>query len=572
MSLSSSLFSGISGLTTLGNSMQIIGDNIANVNTIGFKGSSYSFQDLLAQATSTQSGTSQIGRGVALGDIYSGFEQGSFESTGNTTDLGIGGEGFFIVREPASDQLFYTRAGNFRFDQDGYLINPEGYVVQGWQLDEDGNNVGSVSDIQLSSFTSSPSETTQMTIINNLDADQTSNTNWLPNAWDASNDTPIAATNYEYQTTVKVYDSLGSTHDITTYFDKVSNSDWEYIITCNPSEDNRSFITSSSVASAGLLARGTLSFSDSSGTILPTGLTMETLTGLGHEQSISNYVFSGSNGFTSANTTLTTTNNDVLTADGSGFQLDRDGAGTWTIADNAGYASAALIGFTDSGGGVDMDGNGSSDITVSFATDVTGAGTIDFDITGSASWTSETANSNGYYEFAPDFIGGSGGTTVMAIELDLGTQYDGAAWVNDSLTTTQFSQSSTTTFQTANGYGSGEFEGVDVDVNGAITGNYSNGEILQLNRVALAKFLNKQELFKVGGNLYRQTNQSGDAITNTPGTSGLGDISPNSLEQSNVDVAEQFVKMITTQRGYQANSKIITTVDNMLSETINMKR
>ncbi|MDY6905268.1 MAG: flagellar hook-basal body complex protein [Thermodesulfobacteriota bacterium] len=572
MSLSSSLFSGISGLTTLGNSMQIIGDNIANVNTIGFKGSSYSFQDLLAQATSTQSGTSQIGRGVALGDIYSGFEQGSFESTGNTTDLGIGGEGFFVVREPSSDQLFYTRAGNFRFDQDGYLINPEGYVVQGWQLDEDGNNVGSVSDIQLSSFTSPPSETTQMTLINNLDADQTSNTNWLPNVWDASNTTPIAATNYEYQTTVKIYDSLGSTHDITTYFDKVSNSDWEYIVTCNPSEDNRSFITSSTDSSAGLLARGTVSFSDSSGTILPSGLTMDTLTATGHTQEITNYVFSGANGFTSGNTTLTTVNNDVLTVDGTGFQLDRDGAGTWTIADNAGYAAAALIGFTDAGGGIDMDGNGTSDITVAFATDVTGAGTIDFDITGSASWTAEIPNTNGYYEFAPDFIGGAGGSTVMAVEFDLGSQYDGATWVNDSLTTTQFSQSSTTTFQTANGYGSGEFEGVDVDVNGAITGNYSNGEILQLNRVALAKFLNKQELFKVGGNLYRQTNQSGDAITNPPGTNGLGDISPNSLEQSNVDVAEQFVKMITTQRGYQANSKIITTVDNMLSETINMKR
>ncbi|MDY6824662.1 MAG: flagellar hook-basal body complex protein [Thermodesulfobacteriota bacterium] len=572
MSLSSSLFSGISGLRTLGNSMQIIGDNIANVNTIGFKGSSYSFQDLLAQATSTQSGTSQIGRGVALGDIYSGFEQGSFESTGNTTDLGIGGEGFFVVREPNSNQLFYSRAGNFRFDQDGYLVNPEGYVVQGWSLDDDGNNVGSVSDIQLSSFTSPPSETTQMTLINNLNADQTSNTSWLPNAWDASNASPIANSNYEYQTTVKGTDSLGSTHDITTYFDKVSGSDWEYLVTCNPSEDSRSFISGATDTSAGLLARGTVSFSDSSGTILPNGLTMETLTGTGHAQEISNYVFSGANGFTSSNTTLAVTDNEVLTTSGTGFQVDRDAAGNWTIAANAGYASAALIGFTDSGGGIDMDGNGSADITASFITDVTGAGTFDFDITGSANWTSETPNSNGYYEFNPDFIGGSGGSTVMDIEFDIGTQFDGTAWVNDSLTTTQFSRASTTTFQTADGYGSGEFEGVDVDVSGAISGNYSNGEILQLNRVALAKFLNKQELFKEGGNLYRQTNGSGDAITNSPGTNGLGDISPNSLEQSNVDVAEQFVKMITTQRGYQANSKIITTVDNMLSETINMKR
>ena len=84
------------------------------------------------------SGTSQVGRGTALGDIYSSFDQGSFESTGNTTDLAIGGAGFFVLRESGTDNNYYSRAGNFRFDKDGYLINPEGYVVQGWELDADG--------------------------------------------------------------------------------------------------------------------------------------------------------------------------------------------------------------------------------------------------------------------------------------------------------------------------------------------------------------------------------------------------------------------------------------------------
>src|SRR4030042_58939 len=154
MALASALYSGISGLSTMGNAMQIIGDNIANVNTVGFKGSTYTFQDLLSQSTSTMSGTSQVGRGTALGDIYSSFEQGSFESTGNTTDLAIGGDGFFVMRESASDNLYYTRAGNFRFDKDGDLINPEGYVVPGWELDENGDDVGSIDDITLDSFTS----------------------------------------------------------------------------------------------------------------------------------------------------------------------------------------------------------------------------------------------------------------------------------------------------------------------------------------------------------------------------------------------------------------------------------
>ncbi|MBW2013880.1 MAG: flagellar hook basal-body protein [Deltaproteobacteria bacterium] len=111
MSLSSSLFSGISGLSTLGNAMQIIGDNIANVNTVGFKGSSFTFQDLLSQSVATLSGTSQVGRGTALGDITSTFQQGSFESTGNTTDLAIGGAGFFVLKEAGTLNNFYSRTG-----------------------------------------------------------------------------------------------------------------------------------------------------------------------------------------------------------------------------------------------------------------------------------------------------------------------------------------------------------------------------------------------------------------------------------------------------------------------------
>ena len=160
----------------------------------------------------------------------------------------------------------------------------------------------------------------------------------------------------------------------------------------------------------------------------------------------------------------------------------------------------------------------------------------------------------------------------MDIQLDLGAHWDSTAWAPDALTTTQFSKASTTTYQAADGYGAGDLQNVDVDTDGVMTGVYSNGQLLYLNRVALAKFIDIQGLHKEGGNLYRATRQSGEAITNHPGTNGLGSISPNSLEQSNVDIASEFVKMITSQRGFQANSKIISTVDQMLSETIQMKR
>ena len=137
MSLSSALFSGISGLNTLGNSMTVIGDNIANVNTVGFKGSRVTFQDVLSQTVATTAGTAQVGRGTILADISSSFAQGSFESTNSTTDLAIGGQGFFIVRDPASaNNEYYSRAGEFRFDKDGNFTNPAGYIVRGWALNE----------------------------------------------------------------------------------------------------------------------------------------------------------------------------------------------------------------------------------------------------------------------------------------------------------------------------------------------------------------------------------------------------------------------------------------------------
>jgi len=138
MSLTSSLFSGISGLSTLGNAMTVIGDNIANISTVGFKASRVTFQDILSQTVSTSAGTAQVGRGTALSDISSSFAQGSFESTNSTTDLGIGGQGFFIVRDPNDENNeFYTRAGEFRFDKDGNFVNPSSYIVRGWALDPD---------------------------------------------------------------------------------------------------------------------------------------------------------------------------------------------------------------------------------------------------------------------------------------------------------------------------------------------------------------------------------------------------------------------------------------------------
>jgi len=480
MSLSSSLFSGISGLSTLGNAMTVIGDNIANVNTVGFKSSRVSFQDVLSQTVSTTAGTAQVGRGTSLADITSSFSQGSFESTDSTTDLAIGGAGFFLVRDPSNlNNEYYTRAGQFRFDKDGNFINPAGYIVRGWVLDQNGQDTGSISDITLSSFTSPPSATDRMTVVTNLDSGAQDLSANLYLEWDAQNAVPIADTAYEYQTTVKVYDSLGDTHDLTVYYDVGIGSTWEFIVTCNPGEDNRAGAQARlglGDNGVGMLGRGEIVFNTSSGVITDIDWTEFTPAAGDYD--------------------LTT--------------------GTWTVRTEA------------------------ADLT------------------------------NGYFTLSPDFLGGS----PLGVELDFGSVYSSGsgAWLNDSLSTTQFAVSSTTIFQSATGYGAGDLQSVTVGTDGAITGQYSNGEVIPLYRVALAKFQNVQGLHKEGGNLYRETRLSGVPITARPGTNGLGSIAPNSLEQSNVDIATEFVKMIATQRGFQANSKIITVTDQMLAELINLKR
>ncbi len=603
MSLTSSLFSGVSGLTTMGNSMTVIGDNIANVNTVGFKASRTTFQDVLSQTVATNAGSSQVGRGTALGDITGMFEQGSFESTESSTDLAIGGDGFFIVRDADNaNELYYTRSGEFRFDKDGYFTTPAGYVVQGWEVQRDSatddvEDIGSIGDIRLESFTSPPDESTEITIITNLDSDGDDNTTGLgvplSEVWDGDPalTANIGPTAYEYQTTVKVYDSLGSTHDVTAYFDRGdADSTYEYILTCNPSEDRRPIFTATDDAGLGLLGRGVLTF---------------TAEGILSDQTFERYV--GNSG-----------GSPTITAGTGAWALPADYpaiGGEWTgdpadlvgpVPNSETYTftsattgivgtDAITIGWTSLNGltagnftipadyvaGESIEGADGLFNTFTMGANITTGDTYtttiyqgDSDaLTDPFSWTDMSGVfTNQHYTFAPDFLGGTTGSTEMDVELNMGFGFDGTNWAPDALSTTQFASASTTVYQTADGYGAGSLQNITVDTDGVITGQYSNGQVSPLYRVSLAKFLNVQGLYKEGGNIFSETRTSGSAITNKPGENGLGNLAPNSLEQSNVDMAGEFVKMITTQRAYQANSKIVTTVDTMLGDTIAMKR
>jgi len=253
MAISSSLYASISGLSTMGEAMSVLGDNVANVNTMAFKSSRSTFQDVLSQSVSTAAGGAQVGRGVTLSTINSLFAQGSFESSSSPTDMAVGGQGFFMLRAAESAEAdMYSRAGEFGFDQEGNLVNPMGYFTQGWTIDSaTGQRQGTIGDINISKNTP-PVATTNVSVICNVDSRKVNESsedrlfaNWNGTNAAAVNPTdPIDATKYEYTTAVKIYDSKGASHDLAVYFDRTTkDNQWEFLVTCDPTEDLRVLTT-----------------------------------------------------------------------------------------------------------------------------------------------------------------------------------------------------------------------------------------------------------------------------------------------------------------------------------------
>lgn len=223
MGIQSSLYSGVSGLNANGNALTVLGNNIANSNTIGFKASRTVFSDLLSAEIAGSGGTSQVGRGAGLSTVDNIFSQGTFESTESNTDLAIEGPGFFMVSNPDEATINYTRAGSFRFDETGTLTNPEGFAVQGYYLNDAGETVGDITDLQIETRSFSPANpTTKITLATNLNANDT----YLGTAGDNVSPFDITdpAASSNYASSVRIFDSLGREHLVTTYFNKVDPS------------------------------------------------------------------------------------------------------------------------------------------------------------------------------------------------------------------------------------------------------------------------------------------------------------------------------------------------------------
>ncbi|MEJ2641017.1 MAG: flagellar hook protein FlgE, partial [Desulfosarcinaceae bacterium] len=203
-----SLYSGISGLKANTSAMAVIGDNIANVDTTGFKVSRVSFANIFT--ASMGASRNQIGRGVVMNGVNPNWDSGSMENTTSVTDLSINGQGMFRVQDPADGGVYYTRAGNFDFDRDGNLVTPDGLIVQGYPIDINGNRLP-IDNISLPNGTNSPRATDEVTFELNLDA--------------------TAADGDTFDSTITVYDSLGTPVELTFQFTyDQTNTRWDWTV------------------------------------------------------------------------------------------------------------------------------------------------------------------------------------------------------------------------------------------------------------------------------------------------------------------------------------------------------
>jgi flagellar hook protein FlgE len=426
MPLSNALFSGVTGLDSTSTAISVIGDNIANVNTPGFKERRAEFADVLGQTISSVNGFSQIGAGSKTMRISQIFSQGTFETTSRPTDLAIEGKGFFIL--DGSQGRFYSRAGIFTFDRDGYLVNPQELRVQGYGIDTaTGLSNGQLGDIQLPSTTAPPSPTSSLEMSVNLDSTS-------PNTGPFSTVTPAQTSNF--QSAVTVYDSLGTAHPMTIFFTRTGGA-WSWNATVPATST-----TTAPVAGASIVSMG-----------------------------------SGA---------ITFDSNGLLTAP----------------------AAPVNVNFTPSGGA----------------------------------------------------------TSPQAIQLDFGPVAGGTAPVE----TTQFDADSTVNSFSQDGFASGTLQSVVVGRDGYITGLFSNGETINLAQVALASFPNVEGLVSVGDNNLVESRISGQALVGGPQTGSFGSVRASSLEQSNVDLAAQFVRLIINQRAFQANTRTIGVTNELLANLVNL--
>lgn len=512
-----SLFSGVAGLKTHQTRMDVIGNNIANVNTVGFKGSSANFKDMFYQNISSATGpdaatgtagtnAKQIGLGSQIASITTNItEQGGTSSTNRALDLAINGDSFLIVKSGGA--TYFSKAGALNVDEQGTLYSlTNGGTIQGWMANADGEIVKDiVKDLTVMSPDNTnypPTSTSNVTLNGNIDKMDP----------DVSVDGTTPVTNQGSPVTFSFYDNLGQvyTAKMNVYKPNPAGTAGQYEVTLADvfdEEGNSIFVNKTTTTT------GTPPVSTTTYAARPTEVTLGGAT-------------------YKATAVDAQTGKITLTPTGTVAKLQFDSVtGNFSATGDHGLAATSL--FNNKG--------------IIFSVNVgTGNDALD--------------NTFRTYDATTD----SGGVTIDFSKL---TQYS-----TSGVSSVTYKKGNADNNYSGAGNVSGKMTGISIDDKGMVYGTYNNGSKKLLAQVAVATFSNPSGLEAVGDSLFAQTLNSGlfdgvgEAIQNS------GSFTPGALEMSNVDLSQEFTTMITTQRGFQANSRIISVSDGMLEELVNLKR
>lgn len=547
-----SMYSAVSGLKTHQTRMDVIGNNIANVNTVAFKSSSVTFSDILYQTTSNASGANattgtggvnakQIGLGTtAAATKVSITSAGASETTGNPFDIRLtdkNSTNFFIVNN-GSENVF-TRSGSFYVDGSGNLcMSSTGYTVMGWQVDETTgeirkDTVSALRIMQEKNLTSAPEATTQATIAGVLDENDT----------DVKNDAGRVMN-------LNFYDNLG--YQYTAKFAiKATGTDGKYTVELT-------------------------SVLDSNNKNIIADLDKQKIA-----QIFGNYNANATLGQYGLTKDYTYDNADKAYVDSTGKKFKQSTTDP-TVFEEQGHQTNK-VSITDIFSG----------ITTTIANNIknnTNNYKVAFDAqTGHATLTGEQTSYDLEFDTSSGKFKSIGGENP-SVMLNMGALSSGLINNNGNFQniTVDFSQclnyenggkstigadAGATDGTTGKGRKLGAMTGIFIDTSGRIYGTYDNGNTELLGQIAVAQFSNASGLEKVGESCYRTTLNSGefDGIGVEISADGSS-MTTGELEMSNVDLSSEFTSMITTQRGFQANSRVITTSDTLLEELVNLKR
>ncbi|RCK30181.1 flagellar hook protein FlgE [Thalassospira xiamenensis] len=569
MSLFGAMISGVSGLNAQSQNLGVISDNISNLNTVGYKGTVGRFSTLVTESATD---TRYTPGGVRFHPTALISKQGLLQATSSNTAAAISGDGFFVVRDtntPGSDnEIFFTRAGDFKPDDDGYLRNTAGYYVQGWATDRNGvlldptgtpttSNSSAISDLQvldINSILTAAASTTTIEFGANLNANETPLTGGSNVSTTLGIDGTAALAG---QAGIAAGDSFDITYNGTTT-----------TITINAGEtlaDIAAEISAVTGVTATATATGTNdtltitgSFADQDVVITNNNNTPLTALGFtGPFPATLAATYTGGNlasGAVAENNTMPVTIYDSLgTAHVVQLQVIKLGQNRWGF-ELTGNTTTGELDATQHPNGLIQSGiitfNGDGSLRT--FTDNAGTDLLDQEIT--ANWTN--------------------GSNPNEITLDLGTvgltngitQFGAGSDSNGNLVEYD------TRFINQNGAQAGSMVNYAFTEEGFLQVEFANGVKRPIYKLAIATFEAPDEMENYSGNVYRQTRESGDYLLREPGLNGAGNVVASALESSNVDLAEEFTNMIVTQRAYSANTKTITTTDEMLDELIRIKR